>query len=442
MGNVWDKPIRWIFSGDAAKCQSMIGKAKNQLFRLKLIQSAGYSAQFMLGRNYSDGSSVNVRTDVPGLDIVRIYAPEEAVEEKKKKYTQRHIFFGFDWWGDVIEIDPKMNIEKSGTTESCPSCLSDWVCPWYATDIYSGCVDRYLNTYWGTWQGGVYRFNRKLEQIACWLDWDDSIGDSVFDAQTCIADGKRDYVYFAGDDWGVGYGKIYRLGTKDNTLTNQGMIQLAEVIAFVSSAIGKNSEYVYFGTNIPGRVYRVNLENFSIEGVIDVPAHYLLDAVISDDGKYLIFASHYQYPSYQDGKVVLIRIKDDDGNPVFIYEGSVIVGYHAHALIYYKNHVYVQVEASHTANDSEIVKVKIPGLQIVERILNPIAFGYTAVCYPEIGKGFFGSHDYTSSRGSQIARVNLDKLEIEKVHSFDYSSDYKKLYAGCISKPIEVDIET
>jgi len=211
------------------------------------------------------------------------------------------------------------------------------------------------------------------------------------------------------------------------------MIQLDEDNTLMSSAIDKNSQYAYFGTYYPGRVYRVNLDNFSIEGVLNVGADTLNDAVISDGGKYLILSSHFQYSNYKDGKIVVVRIRDDAGNPMLAYEGSVIVGYNSHALVYYKGHVFVQVEASnHSGNGNTIVKVKIPELQIIRSISSPIHYGYKAVCYPEIGKGFWGSHDF----GGYLARVNLDKFEVEQLVSLgSYSSNYQNVYAGCISKP-------
>ena len=93
MGNIWDKPIRWIFKGDEVKSHAMIGEAKRVLYQLKNIQSAG-SSQYMLSKRYVDGSSVNVRTDVQGLDIIKIFTPSLVLKGAKGIIEEEKLVVG------------------------------------------------------------------------------------------------------------------------------------------------------------------------------------------------------------------------------------------------------------------------------------------------------------------------------------------------------------
>lgn len=91
------KPVRWIFSGDYAECQKRIGEAKRVMFQLKNIQNTG-SQQYMLNKKYSDGSSISVRTDVPGMDVVNVYVPFAPVVAGGKKYIVPLLWPAYEVW--------------------------------------------------------------------------------------------------------------------------------------------------------------------------------------------------------------------------------------------------------------------------------------------------------------------------------------------------------
>lgn len=139
MPNTWDKVIRWKFEGDKLASQKLMGKARNQLFQLKNIQAMGLSEQFMLNRHFRDGSSIFARTDVPGMDIIRIYTPpqEVVIEEIERKET--YLFVGggedFQW---VVERRNPINGDMVWRVAQFYSSTSEGYVS--AVDYYDGYV--------------------------------------------------------------------------------------------------------------------------------------------------------------------------------------------------------------------------------------------------------------------------------------------------------------